>query len=295
MMTIQLIYSEADLARTKPKTGWDQVQDATWSFMQEFAKNHGVAASRTTLHQLLTQPTVRGPHLLVSSELETVVYAQQIQFPCVLDGSTIVSVVGDKYATYSRIKQTSLLQPETVVVRSQSDLIAALQTVKTKKVVLKPRYYSYESQNIYLIHRERLQQIASDERLNFKNYILQSYNDQTIWPPVEWRFHYVGQTLCRCLRTVDKNNWLKQFGQLDIALSDIPESYVVAANTAARALVSASTHDNMTIDFLEMNTGSQLLFLEANCGVLNSFMLMTEVDVPALTRIYQELLKQYSH
>ena len=59
-----------------------------------------------------------------------------------------------------------------------------------KYVVLKSRFHTYASRNVLLVQRQRLEQLQVIERLNLSDYLLQAYRSDTIWPSVEWRFHF---------------------------------------------------------------------------------------------------------
>lgn len=302
MGTLRLLLSTNDRSRYFSQSAlkkdltsvWGQAMLNTVKFVNELGAAYGITVTLCTLEEMVQLPKQTGPTLLLSGKLEPLIYSGQITLPTYIDGMNAAILLTDKYATYSAVKQCStIVQPETFAIRSQSDLLKTLEQVAPAKVVLKPRQFSCESQNIYIVHSQRLQQLQADERLNFSNYILQVYNQHTIWPPIEWRFHYVGHTLCRCLRITDKNNWSGQFIHQDIPLADLPAAFRVVAQTVIQKLLPSQSADNVTIDFLELDQPGQLLFLEANCGVLNSFMVMAEADKPALVAIYQELFGRY--
>lgn len=302
MGTVRLLLSAKDRSRYFAQSAlkkdltsvWGQAMLNTVQFVNELGAAHGVTVTLCTLEEIMQLSEQTGPTLLLSGKLEPLIYSGQITLPTYVDGTSVAALLTDKYATYSAVKQCStVVQPETFAIRSQSDLLKTLEQVTPAKVVLKPRQFSCESQNIYIVHSQRLQQLQADERLNFSNYILQVYNQHTIWPPIEWRFHYIGHQLCRCLRITDKNNWSGQFGHQDIPLTDLPVTFSMAAQTVIERLLPSQSVDNVTIDFLELDQPGQLLFLEANCGVLNSFMVMVESDKPAVQTIYEELFRRY--
>lgn len=301
MNTLRFICSSQDYAQyfgarisNKIKHSWfGKLALTSFPAIQQLCRLAKVDVQVLALPTVSQLPSTSSINLVFTTELEPLLYHPDMHWPVRIDGREVFRLFVDKFAVYRRMQMASVVaQPHTVVVRGQADLITALKDITTPYVVLKPRFHTYASRNVLLLQRQRLEQLQAAERLNLSDYLLQAYRPDTLWPSVEWRFHFVGQRLCRCQRIVDKNNWAQAFLNGNIALADIPQQFRTAAEATAGWLIASDNPDNFTIDFLELE-GQQLLFLEANCGCLNSFFIADAAEAEYIRPIFTELVHRY--
>lgn len=270
-----------------------EMEKLSLRLIEEICVDHNISFQLLPIKTLLTDRTLQGSAILFDDRVDTLVYSQYLDTSLHIDARSIEPILSDKYRIYkivSKFKQ--IHQPNTGAIRNHRDIDTTLAKINSKMVVLKPRFSSYESRNVLLINRARLQQPDALERFNFTDYIMQEYLPETIWPPHEWRLHYVGQTLCRCIKVIDKNNWGHSFALKNIALTDVPENIKLQGTLLAQALVDKNNYDNFTLDFLETANGEPI-FLEANYGMLNSFLVETSTEKqflePIFTAIFDHL------
>lgn len=210
-----------------------------------------------------------GISLLLDADVEPMVYSGFWNPPLKVDGNEVSRIIGDKHRIYKMISTIKdVRQPKTLPLHNHRDVKSALAEILTEKVVIKPRN-SHSSKNVLILDKSRLVDTRPDERLNFADSIVQEYLPESLWPPREWRLHFVGRQLCRAIKITDKNNWTGAFKVENHAPQDVPRDLAEQAQKVATVLVNQRNRDNFTLDFLETEQGH--LFLEANCGALGSF------------------------
>lgn len=229
----------------------------------------------------------RGVTLLLDADIEPILYGDIFGKRIAVDGSEVSKCIDDKMSVYRLLLQSSKIkQPQTEPIHNHKDLSEALSRIPSQLVVIKPRSGGHSSRNVLIIDRQRFTDLRNEEMCNFHNCIVQEYIPS--WPPKEWRLHFVGQTLCRCLQIIDKNNWMNNFKINDIAINDLPSDLLDTAKNAACLISSKRCSDNFTIDFLESTTG-EFHLLEANCGALGSFYIDDFSKKPKIEPIFARI------
>lgn len=232
-----------------------------------------------------------GISLLLDADVEPIVYSEFWAPPLKVDGSEINRLIGDKHRIYKMISTVqSVKQPKTLPLHNHRDLEDALAQLPTEKVVIKPRN-SHSSKNVLILDKARLTNTRPDERLNFADCIVQEYLPESLWPPREWRLHFVGRQLCRAIRITDKNNWTGAFGVDNQKTQDVPKDLAAQAQKVAEILANPKSKENFTLDFLETKMGP--LFLEANCGALGSFYIDNPKFREYLEPIFLQLFRKF--
>lgn len=244
------------------------------------------------IDRFLQRPSFDGISLLLDAEVEPIVYSPFWDPPLGVDGVEINRIASDKYRLYRMIREIpDVRQPQTTFIHNHRDIQSALQEIQTDKIVIKPRKNSHSSRNVLVMNRSRIERQLDDECLNFSDCIMQEYLPESLWPPKEWRLHFVGRKLCRCLRITDKNNWRKSFKIEDVPLPEIPLELRGQAQKIAAVLVNPRNKDNFTLDFLETEKG--VIFLETNCGALGSFYIDSPEKKIFLREIFITLFRLY--
>lgn len=232
-----------------------------------------------------------GISLLLDANVEPMVYSEFWNPPLKVDGNDVSRIIGDKYRIYRMISTVEgVKQPITLPLHNHRDIESALTSMSTEKVVIKPRN-SHSSKNVLILDKSRLANTRPDERLNFSDSIVQEYLPESLWPPIEWRLHFVGRQLCRAIRITDKNNWTGSFNVDNHSTRDVPKELVEQARKVAMVLVNQRNKDNFTLDFLETEEG--YLFLEANCGALGSFYVDNPEHRKYLEPIFAQLFRLF--
>lgn len=261
-----------------------EVEAISLQVIEEICRTVGVDFALIGIDQFLQHIPSDGVSLLLDADVEPIVYSDFWGRQLQVDGAEINKIVSDKFRVYRMIREVpGVSQPKTIPVHNHHDVESALTEIQTDKVVLKPRISGHSSRNVLIVDRTRIEQPRDDERLNFHNCIMQEYPPESLWPPKEWRLHFVGRKLCRCLKITDKNNWKGYFKIEDIPLLEIPIGIGDQALKIAARLVNNRNKDNFTLDFLETKNGP--IFLEANCGALGSFY----IDDPEKKDFLQEI------
>ena len=256
---------------------------------KRLCEEYGAKFEIIGIDEFLKTKEKTGKSLLLDGDIESILYSEYWSPLLNVDGSSISKMISDKYVIYKMVKSVKeVLQPKTVYIQNYSELAGALEQIRTGTVVLKPRRDSFSSHNVLIIKRDRIEKISEGERLNFVDYLVQEYLEETLWPPQEWRFHFVGRELCRCMKIQDKNNWEKSLMITDLKVHDIPKELLDQAIAISRLLVNPKNSDNFTLDFLETKNG--FIFLEANCGALGSFYISKESDFELLRPIVKRIL-----
>lgn len=269
-----------------------EVEAISLQVIEEICRTAGVDFALIGIDQFLQQPRSDGISLLLDADIEPIVYSDFWDPPLYIDGVETNRIVSDKYRLYRMIQEVpEVRQPKTIPVHNHHDVESALNEIPTDKIVLKPRRNSHSSRNVLVMARSRIGQLRDDECLNFYDCIMQEYPPESLWPPKEWRLHFVGRKLCRCLKITDKNNWRKVFNIEDMPLSEIPPEIRNQALKIAAILVNNRNKDNFTLDFLETTSG--FVFLEANCGALGSFYIDDREKKVFLQEIFLTLFRLY--
>ncbi len=255
--------------------------------LEKWVRKKGIEVRMLTIQEFLTS-NEGNINLLFEGSVERFLYDDNWDPPLQVDGKALLTIVGDKYETYKKIMNGKIPTPNTFAIRGQKDLLQALEQIQTEKIVLKPRFWSYASANVLILKKHRLLDFSIEERFNVKDFVLQEYLPSTLFPSVEWRFHFVGNTLCRVIKTKDKNNWSKSFHVQNIDLEQVENRYINLAKSIAALINPKNYPDNFTLDFLETETG--LIFLEANVGTLNSMFVHDEKDFTFIEPIFEELV-----
>lgn len=259
---------------------------------KKFCKEYGISFQVIGIDEFINLKPDDGVSLLLDVDIEPIVYSKYWSPPLKVDGQKISKLISDKYTIYRIVQNIpGVLQPKTAYIKNHLDIPKALSHITTPKIVLKPRSNSYSSHNVLILNRERIEHTSNYEMLNFTEYLLQEYLEETLWPPQEWRFHFIGRDICRCMKICDKNNWKRSLHIQDLPVQDVPQDLVNQAIEIAKRLANSKSKDNFTLDFLETKTG--FLFLEANCGALGSFYIQKEEDEELLRPIIRKLLKVY--
>lgn len=269
-----------------------EVEKTSLQVIQKICHESGVSFALIGIDRFLRDQPKEGVSLLLDADVEPVVYGDFVHPPIPVDGAEVVKLIQDKFAVYRTMMQArGILQPQTEIIRNHREIGSALSKIKSEKVVIKPRNGGHSSRNVLMLNRTRLENHQEGEIFNFHDCILQEYVADALWPPVEWRLHFVGRTLCRCLQTTDKNNWACHFATVDVDLDHIPDSLQAAAMEASHHLTGEKNRDNFTLDFLQTQNG--FVFLEANCGALGSFYVDDPQKKPYLLPMFQRMFQRY--
>lgn len=269
-----------------------EVEKISLQVIQQICQESGVSFALIGIDQFLREQPRDGISLLLDADVEPVVYGDLMRPPIPVDGAEVVNLIQDKFAVYRTMLQArGILQPQTEIIHNHHDVEGALSKIKSKRVVIKPRNGGHSSRNVLMLNRTRLENHQEGEIFNFHDCVLQEYVADALWPPVEWRLHFVGRTLCRCLQTTDKNNWTSKFATTDVDLDHIPDGLRIAAMEASRHLAGEKNRDNFTLDFLQTQNG--FVFLEANCGALGSFYVDSSAKKPFLLPMFQRMFRRH--
>lgn len=269
-----------------------EVEKTSLQVIQQICQESAVSFSLIGIDKFLREQPTNGISLLLDADVEPVVYGNFVCPPIPVDGTEIVTLIQDKFAVYRTMMQArGILQPRTEIIHNHHDVEGVLSKIKSERVVIKPRNGGHSSRNVLMLNRSRLEDRQEGEIFNFHDCILQEYAEDALWPPIEWRLHFVGRALCRCLRTTDKNNWSHEFRTSDVDLDNIPAELEGAAVEASRHLAGERNRDNFTLDFLQTKNG--FVFLEANCGALGSFYVDSPEKKPFLIPMFQRMFRRY--
>jgi len=269
-----------------------EVEKTSLQVIQQICQESGVSLALIGIDQFLREQPRDGISLLLDADVEPIVYGDLVRPPVPVDGAEVVNLIQDKFAVYRTMLQArGILQPQTEIIHNHHDVEGALSKITSERVVIKPRNGGHSSRNVLMLNRTRLENHQKGEIFNFHDCILQEYVADALWPPAEWRLHFVGRTLCRCLRTTDKNNWSHSFCTGDVELDQIPDDLKAAAVEASRHLTGERNRDNFTLDFLQ--TQKSFVFLEANCGALGSFYVDNTKKKPYLLPMFHRMFRRY--
>ncbi|MFA5854686.1 MAG: hypothetical protein WC846_00120 [Candidatus Gracilibacteria bacterium] len=260
-------------------------------FYEAIFRKYGREFKLISDEEFLKDPDPKSINIPFDVSAEAFLYNEVWDPPLPLDGRPLIDVLGDKYVVYKIVRGIQgIRQPLTLALKGHADLKRGVEEIRTSKIVLKPRFFGYEARNVLLVNRARLENISQDERLNFSEYIMQEYLEDIIWPPEEWRFHFIGRKLCRVMKITDKNNWSGVFKQENVLFENVPAEFMMQAEKVVKNLIKdLNNRDNFTIDFLRTKDG--LVFLEANIGTLGSIYVQTEEDATFVEPIFVELFR----
>jgi len=173
-----------------------------------------------------TSPDDKTIILVGDTAVEPMLYNNIWEGKFSVDGKDLNKILNDKYHLYKKLGNLSIRQPKTAVVSSYRDLESALSFITSEKIVMKPRFLTFESKNVLIMNRSRIENAKPGEYFNFSDCIMQEYISDSIWPPQEWRFHFVGWDICRCIKITDKNNWNHALKIEDLSTQDVPEQLI---------------------------------------------------------------------
>lgn len=260
--------------------------------LQHLAQTVGFHIAFCSVAQFLADPYGADINLSFDQKIESFLLSPFWDKPLPWDGQVSRTIFGDKYMVYKLIAVhcPDIFQPRTMPVDSHGDCMKALASLTSDFVVFKPRQFGFESKNVILIERQKALACVDKERLNFYNYIVQEYCDKVLWPPQEWRCHFVGRQLCRVMRISDKNNWGKQFSLTYTRIDEAPQQVLQCAQEIADRLVPKECMDNISIDFLMTTDG--LMFLEVNMGCIGSMYPTSIEECAFIEPIYREMIRR---
>lgn len=265
----------------------------TAKLFKSFIEERGGKFEIKEINNFLNNPDTEAINLILEGELEDTLYSAYHGTKEYVDGGSVHAIINDKYKTYKQIKELKLNQvtfPKTIAIRSHNELVVAIGHINSDKVVLKPRNDSYSSHNVIIIKKSRLAKLENEERINLYNFLVQEYDKNLFWPPIEIRIHFVGRKPVRVIEIKDKNSWNKKFKIKNIPINKTQKNLMLAAREIVKTLVPIDCKDNLCLDFLKKRKG--WIFLEANCGALETFYIGEISEYKYLRPILEEIIRE---